>query len=139
MSNHVILDYVRTHNISDEQALLDTYYELKFKAYLQETLRCTRKAYCSKWVRDAQRIQFVMLDEHLIDEMSDPAGDKIDSIVLQQSLRNINKSQYEVLRLYFFSDKTEAEISRERNVTRQAINNLKRKGLLKLRELLGDT
>lgn len=136
MGNHIILDYVKEHNITDEDMLFDTYCRLKFKAYLQETLRCTKKSYCSKWMQQMQRFPTANPEDIQIHNLPDVS--KYESIDLEFALRRLHKKQSEVIRLHFFCGKTDLEISKEWDISRQAVNNLKRRGLKHMKKLLED-
>ncbi|MDR0307975.1 MAG: hypothetical protein LBI42_14210 [Chitinispirillales bacterium] len=137
MGHYILLEYLRENPENESSVLSNIYAYFKFKAYLQTTLRCTRKSYCIKQWNAALNMSFLpphelclLSDSKTTTTAVDPPND------VEWAIKQLEPGQAEIIILYFYYDKTDLEISCMKSITRQAVNNTRRRALNRLRELL---
>jgi len=137
LGNRIILDYIKQTLDSFSLNLESVYIYFKFKAYLQTTLRETKKAYCIKKWKTADKITYMhpydlcALSDSKIELKTDDSPEKIDWAMSQ-----LKPAQAEVVKLSIFSNLTDTEISSIKRVSRQSVNAIKNRAFKRLKEIL---
>lgn len=140
MGHHIILAYLEEHPVTTLTELSNIYIYFKFKAYLQTTLKFTRKAYCIKLTKRTSEVSLMPTEE--LSALTEAAcNDNAPETYfdLEWAIRQLNPAQSEIINLYYYRGKTDLEISEQRHVSRQAVNNLKRRALYNLRQFMSDS
>jgi len=137
LGNRFILDYVRKTADAPSINLENVYNFFKFRAYLQTTLHETKKSYCIKRWKTAERIIF--MNPHDLCILSDSkieinTEDSID--YMEWAMSQLEPAQAEVIKLSHFLNMTDFEISSVKCVSRQSVNAIKHRALKKLKEIL---
>ena len=139
MGRSIILNYIKQNPEINTLDLKNVYIYYKFKAYLQTTLKETKKAYCIKKWKAAGKISYmtpydlcILSDSKVEIEINSSGND------IEWAIKQLEPSQAEVIKLSFFSDMTDSEISSMKHVTRQSVNAIKHRALKKLKDILGN-
>ncbi|MDR2578711.1 MAG: hypothetical protein LBC70_07905 [Chitinispirillales bacterium] len=137
MGVYIMLDYLKQNSETEIPDLMSTYIYFKFKAYLQTTLTQTKKAYCIKSWKTAAVLSCVAPYD-LCERFESVAVTGTNDLRydIKRAMKQLTARQAEVIDQYFYCGKTELEISSTMRVTRQAVNNIKREALDKLKKIL---
>lgn len=96
-----------------------------------------RNMYVDMVKKTSKRESYISLfEDSMLDVMAEENSiDKINSkLQFEELLKTLTPIQKEIMTDIFYYEKTEVEIAKKRNITKQAVCNLKRRSLKKLRE-----
>jgi DNA-directed RNA polymerase specialized sigma subunit len=132
-----MLDYLKQNSKIKSSDLMNIYIYFKFRAYLQTTLTQTKKAYCIKIWKASERLSY-MSPSDLYEQFESIGVIDVNDLRydIKQAMKQLKPAQAKIINLYFYCGKTDLEISSMLQVTRQAVNNMKRGALFKLKKIL---
>lgn len=131
------MDYIRQSPEAASLNLENVYMFFKFKAYLQTTLYETKKAFCIKKWKAAEKITYMspydlcVLSDSKVKINTDNTMEE-----MKWAINQLEPSQIEVINLSLFSNLTDSEISSIKRVSRQSVNALKHRALKNLKNIL---